>query len=134
MCHANSLRCKPSLKPAQQAVWTFAQQIATSYPDAQRTQYQAAALSLRVPYWDWAFNATMPDPVNDPIITINTPQGIQSISNPLYNYTFHPLPGPPDFPAGDDLSSYPSTVRYPDASGNSQPDLANQQLQANAQQ
>lgn len=31
------------------------------------------------------------------------------------------------------LSTMPSTVRYPDANGNSQPDLANAQLQANAQ-
>ena len=75
----------------------------------------------------------MPDPVNDPTITINTPQGPQSISNPLYTYTFHPLPSAPDFPADDPLSSYPSTVRYPDDSGKGQPDLANQQLQANAQ-
>ena len=31
------------------------------------------------------------------------------------------------------LSTMPSTVRYPNANGKSQPDLANAQLQANAQ-
>lgn len=75
----------------------------------------------------------MPDPVNDPTISINTPQGVQNIANPLYSYTFHPLPPAPDFPTDDLLSTYNSTARYPDPSGKSQPDLANKQLQANAQ-
>ena len=40
----------------------------------------------------------MPDIVNQPSITVNTPNGTQSFHNPLYSYTFHPLPGQPDFP------------------------------------
>ncbi len=75
----------------------------------------------------------MPDPVNDPMIIINTPKGRQTIVNPLYNYTFNPQPSATDFPPGDSLASYHSTVRYPDDLGISQPDLANLQLQANAQ-
>jgi len=74
----------------------------------------------------------MPDPVNDLMITVNTPQGALDMVNPLYNYTFHPQPSASDFPPDDTLSKYHSTVRYPNAAGQSQPDLANAQLQANA--
>ena len=88
-------------KTIQQLLWTNAQQIAAIYPAAQRSTYQTAATSFRVPYWDWAINATMPDPVNDPMITINTPQGTLSMVNPLYNYTFHPHPSAADFPPTD---------------------------------
>ena len=132
--------CDTSLDPLrytanklQQILWTNAQQIAQTYPDSQRSQYQAAATTFRIPYWDWALNATMPDPVNDPMVNINTPKGQQNIVNPLYNYTFHPQPSASGFPPEDPLSAYQSTVRYPSSSGASQPDLANLQLQANAQ-
>ena len=88
-------------KTIQQLLWTNAQQIAATYPAAQRSTYQTAAPPFRVPYWDWAINSTMPDPVNDPMITITTPQGTLSITNPLYNYTFHPHPSAADFPPTD---------------------------------
>ena len=114
-------------------MWTHAQRLAQNYPPAQRGRYQAAATTFRVPYWDWTLNATMPDPVNDPMITINTPEGVQNMVNPLYDYTFHPQPSASDFPPDDPLSAYHSTVRSPDSEGVSQPNLANLQLQANAQ-
>ena len=91
-------------KTTQQLLWTNAQQIAATYPAAQRSTYQTAATNFRVPYWDWAINSTMPDPVNDPMITINTPRGTLSITNPLYNYTFHPHPSAADFPSIDTVS------------------------------
>ena len=76
----------------------------------------------------------MPDPVNDPTITVHSPQGVVTIANPLYSYTFHPQPSAADFPPSDGpLAKYHSTVRYPDINGQSQPALANLQLQANAQ-
>ncbi|KAK4690189.1 hypothetical protein P7C71_g6534, partial [Lecanoromycetidae sp. Uapishka_2] len=117
---------------AKQILWSNARQIAATYPASQRSIYQAAARTLRIPYWDWALNVTMPDPVNDPMISVNTPSGMLNIVNPLYNYTFHPQPSTVDFPPQDSLSKYHSTVRYPNAAGQSQPDLANAQLQANA--
>ena len=97
----NAPRLQYTAKTTQQLLWTNAQQIAATYPAAQRSTYQTAATSFRVPYWDWAINTTMPDPVNDPMITINTPQGTLSIINPLYNYTFHPHPSATDFPPTD---------------------------------
>lgn len=76
----------------------------------------------------------MPDSVNSPMISVNSPHGAMNIVNPLYNYTFHPQPSAPDFPPSDGMiAKYHSTVRYPSASGQSQPGLANQQLEANAQ-
>ncbi|KAF6229867.1 hypothetical protein HO133_004204 [Letharia lupina] len=118
----------------QQILWKYAQQIATTYPTAQRSTYQAAATTLRVPYWDWVLNATMPDPVNSPMISVNSPHGVTNIVNPLYNYTFHPQPSAVDFPPSDGMiAEYHSTVRYPSSSGQSQPGLANLQLEANAQ-
>ena len=97
----NAPGLKNTAKTIQQLLWNNAQQIAATYPAAQRSTYQVAATSFRVPYWDWAINATMPDPVNDPMITINTPQGTLSMVNPLYNYTFHPHPSATDFPPTD---------------------------------
>lgn len=90
-------------------------------------------MTFRIPYWDWAYNATMPDVVNQPYVSINTPQGFMNVVNPLYNYTFHPQPSASDFPPATSLAKYHSTVRYPDANGHSQPAKSNAQLQANAQ-
>lgn len=57
-----------------------------------------------------------------------------NIANPLYSYTFHPQPSAADFPPSDGMiTQYHTTVRYPNSSGQSQPELANLQLQANAQ-
>ena len=113
-------------------LWVNAQKIAAKYPPSQRGIYQAAALMFRIPYWDWALNVTMPNPVNQPMVVVNTPNGSISMINPLYNYTFNPQPSAIDFPPSDSLSKYHSTVRYPNEAGESQPDLANAQLQANA--
>ncbi|KAL8831655.1 MAG: hypothetical protein Q9191_000732 [Dirinaria sp. TL-2023a] len=76
----------------------------------------------------------MPDAVNQPIISINTATGPQTVVNPLYNYTFHPQPSAADFPPSDALAKYTSTVRCPDAAGQSQPSVANGKLEAQAVQ
>lgn len=55
---------------------------------------------------DWALNATMPDTVSLPMITINGPLGVQTIENPLYNYTFHPQPSAADFPPSDTVRCF----------------------------
>ena len=88
----------------QQIIYNNAQQIAATYPSATVAQYQAAATTLRIPYWDWARNATMPDVTNQPKITINTPTGPQLIDNPLYTYIFHPRPSTSDFPTSESVS------------------------------
>ncbi|KAL9136330.1 MAG: hypothetical protein Q9175_002475, partial [Cornicularia normoerica] len=118
----------------EQIIWNNAQQIAATYPTAQRSQYQAAATTLRILYWDWALVTTMPDPVNSSIICVNSPHGVMNIVNPLYTYTFHAQPSAAEFPPSDGpIAEYHSTGRYPSSSGQSQPGLANLQLEANAQ-
>ncbi|KAL9589590.1 MAG: hypothetical protein Q9203_001629 [Teloschistes exilis] len=80
----------------------------------------------------------MPPEVSQPTIFINAPNGTSEVRNPLYTYAFHPLPSSPDFPPlggsnyGTSINAFRNTVRYPDANGQSQPDLVNKQLQANA--
>ncbi|KAL8684587.1 MAG: hypothetical protein Q9224_006254 [Gallowayella concinna] len=78
----------------------------------------------------------MPPEVNIPTIYIVTPRGISGVPNPLYSYQFHPVPSSTDFPptgppGSPPIWSFPNTVRYPNSSGQSQPDLVNRQLQAN---
>ncbi|MCJ1477585.1 hypothetical protein MMC13_006258 [Lambiella insularis] len=96
---------RPYLALYEQLLWEQAQKVAATYNTSEKATYQAAAKSFRMPYWDWSLNATMPTLVNVPIITIKTPKGVQSVPNPLYNYTFHPLPGASDFPQGDGIFS-----------------------------
>ena len=88
----------PRFDDAQQTLWKHAQQIATTYPVFSRNRYQLAAETLRMPYWDWSINATMPTILNEPRVRINAPSGFRSIRNPLYTYRFHPQPSNSDFP------------------------------------
>ncbi|KAL8944234.1 MAG: hypothetical protein Q9211_000664 [Gyalolechia sp. 1 TL-2023] len=128
---------RPYVALYEQVIWNYAQQIAATYPISKRSEYRDAARTLRIPYWDWSMTPTMPPEVNWPTIFIVGPNGTSNVVNPLYNYTFHPQPSDTDFPPyvgssrGTPVASYHSTVRYPDAAGQSQPDLANKQLQAN---
>ncbi|KAL9630868.1 MAG: hypothetical protein Q9164_006201 [Protoblastenia rupestris] len=125
---------RPYLALFEQIIVNNAQQIAATYPNASRSRYEAAAQSLRIPYWDWALNATMPSLVNQLKISIEAPEGLTEIDNPLFTYTFHPQPSQSEFPSTDGrISKYQSTVRYPDRNGQSQPELANRQLQSNQQ-
>lgn len=115
----------------EQLISETAQAIASQYPDSERLQYLQASETLRIPYWDWASYSTMPTVVTDANITVNTPKGQQTITNPLTGYTFHPHPSVIDFPPSDGVSLYNETVRTPDSNGNSQIDVANSLLQQN---
>ncbi|KAG8527171.1 uncharacterized protein KY384_008601 [Bacidia gigantensis] len=123
---------RPYLALFEQLLWNNAQNIAATYPSSLRAQYQSAAQSLRIPFYDWALNSTMPDQTNEPMILINTPDGLRNIKNPLYDYTFHPQPNHSDFPESDGQASLclPQYVEYAD--GNSQPNISNMMLEANA--
>jgi len=83
----------------QQALWNIAQTIAGTFPSSQRDQYQAAALTLRVPYWDWAAYPALPEAVVNPTISINTPTGPAIVDNPLHQYTFQDNAAGNGFPA-----------------------------------
>ncbi|MCJ1436170.1 hypothetical protein MMC27_005548 [Xylographa pallens] len=127
---------RPYVALYEQLLHANARSIAATYNSTNGATYRAAAETFRIPYWDWSLNPTMPGLVNAPTITITTPTGAQAVSNPLYNYTFNPLPTSPDFPEGDNVSQFLSTVRYPtslDPNATSQPGKVNKQLQANAE-
>ena len=83
---------------AKEVIWLNAQWIAARYPAPQRARYRAAARTLRIPFWDWSLDATMPPEVSQPTIYINAPEGTVNVPNPLYSYTFHPLPSEDEFP------------------------------------
>ncbi|CCA72436.1 related to tyrosinase precursor (monophenol monooxygenase) [Serendipita indica DSM 11827] len=129
---------RPYLALFEQVLYKHVNDIAASYTDAaKKTKYQAAARSFRIPYWDWALNADLPDFVSQQTtVTVDTPTGQQTIPNPLYQYTFHPVYS--DF--GDGLpdektwESWQSTLRWPSArtaAGRSQPLAMENNLQNN---
>lgn len=84
-------------------IWTHAQKIAASYPEKDRAKYVTAAKTLRIPYWDWASNPDIPRSMTTSKINVNTPTGMQSIDNPLYQYKFDPSVQK-GFPEGDSVS------------------------------
>ena len=94
-------------------MWSRAQTIATFYPNTTRSQYEAAALSLRVPYWDWMANPALPNCVTWESIRINTPDnGTMNISNPLYSYKFQSDAIGNGFPLSDPMANLSETVRW----------------------
>lgn len=92
-----------SLTSLQQILSGHCQTIAATYPAAVRAQYVAACNNFRLPYWDWASNATIPDIVNSPTVTINTPSGSQTLANPLWTYKF-PALNPSYFPTSQNAA------------------------------
>lgn len=52
----------------------------------------------------------LPLAVTAPQLRIQSPEGLRYIQNPLYNYTFNPVPGGNTFPHGS-LASRPCKPR-----------------------
>ncbi|KAK4934531.1 hypothetical protein LTR10_024231 [Elasticomyces elasticus] len=117
----------------EQLLWTHAQDIAKTFPDAQRDQYQEAALTLRLPYWDWTLYPSLPDVVTQTQISINTPNGSQTVTNPFYAYTFQSNATGNGFPLAHPLANLSTTVRwYNPSTGQSNQSASNAALRANA--
>jgi tyrosinase len=102
---------RPYLALYEQLLWNNTQTIAKQYPSSNRATYQAAADSFRIPYWDWASSATIPSALTSSSLTINTPTGSRTITNPLFRYVFRPTVGPPDFPSSEGYANAPYTSR-----------------------
>jgi tyrosinase len=99
-----------------------------------REEYQAAALTLRQPYWDWAINPSLPDVTTSPVISVQTSDGYTQLTNPLYAYHFQ---GSNAFENGfeptQDLSNFTSTIRcWDENTESSDMNEANSNLQAQA--
>jgi tyrosinase len=79
-------------------MYSHVQQIASYWPDGEvKQRYQDAANNFRIPYWDWAMTppegeSVLPDSIGgSPYVDVDGPNGMQRISNPLFNYEFKPL-------------------------------------------
>jgi tyrosinase len=64
--------------------------------ETERHLYQQAASEIRFPYWDWSLpapagEAYFPEAFWHPTIRQYGPRGLQTIHNPLYSYSFHPV-------------------------------------------
>jgi tyrosinase len=87
---------KTKTKQAQQVLSEHVLNIARKAPADQMERYLTAANEFRIPYWDWAQGTTagpVPDIFTAPYLTIiDTDRTPVVISNPLYSYTFDPVP------------------------------------------
>jgi tyrosinase len=67
-------------------------EIAEEYPQSVREEYQTAAKTLRVPFWDWAADSDVPPCTVPYQLTINVPSGSSTrqanVPNPLAGYKF----------------------------------------------
>ena len=97
---------RPYVAVFEQILHSIVQDIAESFSGSNQSDYITAAATFRVPYWDWAAPApigqdTLPSSISSPApVQVITPNGTQTIPNPLYQYHFNPLDSNqlPDFP------------------------------------
>ncbi|KAF4583243.1 tyrosinase precursor [Ophiocordyceps camponoti-floridani] len=88
---------RPYMALFEQQMFRLVNAIASMFANvAERQLYQRAAADFRVPYWDWSRSAPagethLPIVFWNPVVMQNGPNGVQTISNPLYSYQFHPL-------------------------------------------
>lgn len=98
----------------EQEFISVAKGIANSWPSSGRAQMQAAANTIRWPYWDWAAappggGNNLPDSTTASSIVVNGPNGQQTIANPLYSHHFTDPKGLVYSP----FFEWQNTVRYP---------------------
>lgn len=96
---------RPYLAMYEQVLYNEVQAIAKDPVFRNRAEYQSAASSFRIPYWDWAAPAqggkVLPPAVGGgAYMILNLPNGTTTVKNPLYQYNFHPL-------SKNDLPNFP---------------------------
>ncbi|XXG94702.1 ammonium transporter Amt1 [Hypoxylon texense] len=119
---------RPYLALYEQVLYNIVQYIASLYPLELQDRIQKAADSFRVPYWDWAAappegESVLPLAVGgSSTVDIEGPNGVQTISNPLFSYVFRPFNGStfPDFPYNTwrETKRAPRPVSSPNATSN----------------
>ncbi|KAI1416072.1 Di-copper centre-containing protein [Hypoxylon sp. FL1857] len=119
---------RPYLALYEQVLYNVVQFIASLYPPNLQDRFQKAAATFRIPYWDWA--AVPPDGASvlplivggSSTVNVSGPNGIQSISNPLFSYVFRPFNAStfPDFPYNtwQETKRAPRPVNSPNATSN----------------
>lgn len=109
---------RPYMALYEQVLYQNIQAVVQTFPASSRTRWANAARGFRIPYWDWAVSSggqTVPQSMRSQFVTVTTPSGQQSIANPLFSYTFHPL-------VASDMAFSPFTIwgntkRHPNGSG-----------------
>ncbi len=105
---------RPYLALFEQTLFQHIVEAVNEFPiGSQRQRYAAAALSWRMPYWDWAIDtpagdSAFPNSMQSPTFTVNAANGTTVMPNPLYSYKFHPV-SVQDFyfsPVGSLMSCY----------------------------
>ncbi|KAF3922232.1 Tyrosinase [Dactylellina cionopaga] len=103
---------RPYLALYEQLVWENARDIVNEFSEPKRTALRAVLSTLRIPYWDWAANSTIPLEVGGMVtIEVDTPKGRKAIPNPLYSYKFTDISEFSDLVGP--LGHLNETVRYP---------------------
>ncbi|KAF3921752.1 Tyrosinase [Arthrobotrys entomopaga] len=82
---------RPYLALFEQQIWNHAYDIVKELPNGpKKDKFKAVLPTLRLPYWDWANNAEIPEEVSQmnmiPIETVRHDR--ESIQNPLFSYFF----------------------------------------------
>ncbi|CAK1367039.1 Tyrosinase [Cercospora beticola] len=77
----------------EQELIKHALEIANSFDGAFGDRMKAAAQALRAPFWDWAANpdqgsTALPPFISGQQVTIEGPNGQETVDNPLYSYHF----------------------------------------------
>ncbi|KAI0816122.1 Di-copper centre-containing protein [Xylaria sp. FL0064] len=89
------------------------QRLALEYTDDDASAYQDASQKLRLPYWDWASDPTLPPSSTQENITVNGPDGKIVLHNPLYSYRWQTYPlNTTQFPGQGNIG--PETTRDKD--------------------
>jgi tyrosinase len=108
---------RPYLAFFEQILARHVRKAAKQYPVETIDAYTAAAQSFRIPYWDWAQDASLPPAVVEPTVNFDGPAGpAATMRNPLYSFQF------PNFPFrgggfGGSLAQFSETKRCTTVSG-----------------
>ncbi|KAH9819777.1 Di-copper centre-containing protein [Teratosphaeria destructans] len=108
---------RPYLALVEQTLFENIIDVVNEFPaGAERQRYASAALSFRLPYWDWAASpadgaSVWPDALTAGTVTVNMPNGTSTIRNPLLSYQFHPVSQDDFF--YNPFASWSETMRYP---------------------
>ncbi|KXL44734.1 hypothetical protein M433DRAFT_166430 [Acidomyces richmondensis BFW] len=108
---------RPYLALVEQTLFGHITDAVNSFPaGAQRQRYAEAALSWRLPYWDWAAmppsgESVYPSIMGQQTVNVTMPNGTATIPNPLFAYNFHPVIAS-DF-VYNPFASWNQSMRYP---------------------
>ncbi|KAL1892246.1 hypothetical protein Sste5346_007202 [Sporothrix stenoceras] len=107
---------RPYLALFEQVLARHVRKAAKQYPVETVDAYTAAAQTFRIPYWDWAQDASLPPAVVGPTVNFNGPAGPSTMRNPLFSFQF------PNFPFrgggfGGSLAQFNETKRCTTVSG-----------------